>query len=83
MMQLKVGKGAGAEVCWREKIRGSGSKSHGRDKQKSPCEPFPLVGLFPSEVLPNSFIKFDIVRSIKFPELVYHFRINLYMSSPF
>lgn len=42
-----------------------------------------LGSSLPPEVLSNSFIKFNIIRSIKFPELVYHFRINLYMSSAF
>lgn len=46
-------------------------------------EPWHLDGSLPPEVLPNSFIKFNIIRSIKFPELVYHFRIDLYMSSAF
>lgn len=46
-------------------------------------EPLYLRDSLPPEILANGFIKFNIIRSIKFPELVYDFRIDLYMSSPF
>jgi hypothetical protein len=51
--------------------------------EETRVEPLYLGDSLPPEVLPNSFIKFNIIRSIKFPELVYNFRVDLYMSSPF
>lgn len=52
-------------------------------RERQAEEPLHLGGSLPPEVLSNCFIKFNIIRSIKFPELVYHFWINLYMSSAF
>lgn len=51
--------------------------------EETTIEPLYPGDSLPPEVLPNSFIKFNIIRSIKFPELVYNFRVDLYMSSPF
>lgn len=67
-----------------DSLREEGQRLSGQTSWKRLAEePLNLCGSFPPEVLPNSFIKFNIIWSIKFPELVYHFRVDLYMSSAF